>query len=320
MDKKNWFVFAVSIAVLFGGLAGSSAQEVSPSRIDERDDDEEKKRERSGPRQQLDLEGLAPPLPDYKGSASKLHGIGIYERFDGAGGRPHEFHANVQVPDTITLWLSAYEGTRWLVQVGEQTTIERVFISGYHQQELVGPGDKQLPLHTYRFNDGQVYARGGFAKIVGKGDKRMLTPCKTRASCGASPIPIYLYMYEPDDSASFPSVYTWQKLGSKHEPPSCDKLSHANCFGKIERWLEKTERAASKKFPSDAKLVDAATLRAAEILFHGKIESFHGCYAMSSITLEGAKAMASAHDCDVSGGYELSAYHRGSETTAPKKK
>jgi hypothetical protein len=72
-------------------------------------------------------------------SQPELHLVGIYESqhdHDTEG----TFHVKVERPGRVVLVVMAYEGTRWVVTSGADTTVERVLSSGYEEQRVDAPG------------------------------------------------------------------------------------------------------------------------------------------------------------------------------------
>jgi hypothetical protein len=95
----------------------------------------------------------------------ELHAIGVYQGVDGFSSGFTHLEGNVSVTvnrptKAVTLFLSAYEPVLWKVTVAQGTTLEKVFISGYHAQRVEGV-DPAVPVVILSYETGTTYILTG---------------------------------------------------------------------------------------------------------------------------------------------------------------
>jgi hypothetical protein len=95
----------------------------------------------------------------------ELHVIGVYQGVDGfSSGTTHlegKVSVTVNRPEKkVTLFLSSYEPVLWKVVAAEGTTLEKVFVSGYHAQRVEGV-DAAVPVVIMSYETGTSYILTG---------------------------------------------------------------------------------------------------------------------------------------------------------------
>jgi hypothetical protein len=75
------------------------------------------------------------------GTGTQLHVVGIYQAVGTDGWERETGNVDIQVtrPGSSVLLLSAYEPTHWNVQVGPDSFVERIILSGYYAQGVTAP-------------------------------------------------------------------------------------------------------------------------------------------------------------------------------------
>src|SRR5687768_4312331 len=88
----------------------------------------------------------------------ELHVVGIYEGVGGGSAAPVYIDRPGQ---SVTLFLSSYDTVTWNVALSTGTTLERVFISGYHHQSIQGV-PAGVPINATSYDDGTGYLWVGY--------------------------------------------------------------------------------------------------------------------------------------------------------------
>lgn len=102
-------------------------------------------------------------------SASQIYGIGAYEPKYYPGGVGHSFRNHPQgevkvnilpnggLEDNTLMVLSSYEPVKW-VFTGDVSKVKRVFVTGYHDQEVVGlPSGVEIVEQSYEGGAGEYF-------------------------------------------------------------------------------------------------------------------------------------------------------------------
>jgi hypothetical protein len=72
-----------------------------------------------------------------------------------------EAHVDVRLRDSHVLALSAYEPTRWVVDVAPDARLEKIVVFGYHEQVVSAPASVQVEIHDT--TTGSTYAPCGYS-------------------------------------------------------------------------------------------------------------------------------------------------------------
>ncbi|MGI8604465.1 MAG: hypothetical protein ACR2OZ_15945 [Verrucomicrobiales bacterium] len=112
----------------------------------------------------------------------ELHVVGIYQGAGHITGENNQGTATIQVNrsgKSVTLFLSSYDPVLWRVTAGEGTQIERVFLDGYYDQEVVGlPAGTPVSESTYE--GGRPYLSVGYSldepRTLGRSRKSSRSP------------------------------------------------------------------------------------------------------------------------------------------------
>jgi hypothetical protein len=95
----------------------------------------------------------------------ELHVIGVYQGVGGYSSGTTHLEGNVSVTvnrpaKLVTLFLNSYEPVLWKVTVAEGTTLEKVFVSGYHAQRVEGV-NPAVPVVIMSYETGTTYILTG---------------------------------------------------------------------------------------------------------------------------------------------------------------
>jgi len=91
----------------------------------------------------------------------ELHAIGVYQGVGGYSSGTTHLEGTVSVTvnrpaKVVTLFLNSYEPVLWKVTVADGTTLEKVFVSGYHTQRIEGV-DAAVPVVILSYETGTAY-------------------------------------------------------------------------------------------------------------------------------------------------------------------
>jgi hypothetical protein len=92
-----------------------------------------------------------------------LHLVSVYETIDGDF-QQHpqgEAHVDFRLPGSNVLALSAYEPTRWVVDVAPGARLQKIVVFGYHEQVVSAPARVQVEIHDT--TTGSTYAPCGYS-------------------------------------------------------------------------------------------------------------------------------------------------------------